>query len=125
MKIAPRARQVYPCPSSRLGLFLDISMQKYLFSWWVVYNANPRECLYTPGEDEYRFVYLEQVDEVFQEEDLPTTFRIDSALALDSLVADINDSTFPETRRRQYVRRKVTWRPLIRRGQIDPDFDDI
>jgi hypothetical protein len=73
-----------------------------------VYNVNLRERLYTPGEDEYRFVHLEQVDEVFQEEDLSTTFCIGSALALDSLVADINDLTCPETRRIQYVRRKVT-----------------
>jgi hypothetical protein len=41
------------------------------------------------------------------------------------LVADINDLTFLERRRRQPVRRKVTWRPLHRRGQINPDFDDI
>ena len=48
-----------------------------------------------------------------------------NAPALDSLVADVNDLTFPERRRRQPVRRKVTWRPLHRREQIDPDFDDI
>ena len=82
------------------------------------------ERLYTPGEDEYQFGHLEQVDEVFQEE-LPTSFHIDPAPALDSLVADVNDLTSPERRRRQAVRRKVTWRPLHRRGQIDPDFDDI
>jgi hypothetical protein len=40
-------------------------------------------------------------------------------------VADVNDLTFPERRRRQPVRRKVTWRPLHRREQIDLDFDDI
>jgi hypothetical protein len=73
-----------------------------------VYNVNPRECRYTPGEDEYQFGHLEQVDEVFQEEELPTSFHIDPAPALDSLVADVNDLTFPERRRRQPVRRKVT-----------------
>jgi hypothetical protein len=88
-------------------------------------HGGPRERLYTPGEDEYQIGHLEQVDEVFQEEELPTSFHIDPATALDSLVADINDLTFPERRRRQPVRRKVTWRPLHRRGQIDPDFDDI
>jgi hypothetical protein len=46
---------------------------------------------------------------VFQEEQLPTSFHIDPAPALDSLVADVNDLTFPERRRRQPVRRKVTW----------------
>jgi hypothetical protein len=88
-------------------------------------NVNPRECLYTHGEDEYQIGHLEQVDEVFQEEELPTSFHIDPAPALDLLVADVNDLTFPERRRRQPVRRKVTWRPLDRREQIDPDFDDI
>jgi hypothetical protein len=89
-----------------------------------VYNVNPREHLYTPGEYEYQFEHLEQVDEVFQEEDLPTSFHIDPAPTLDSLVADINDLPFPE-RRRQPIRRKVTWRPLHSRWQIDPDFEDI
>jgi hypothetical protein len=60
-----------------------------------VYNVNPRERLYTPGEDEYQCGHLEQVDEVFQDEELPTCLHIDPALALDSLVADINDLTFP------------------------------
>jgi hypothetical protein len=90
-----------------------------------VYNVNPHERLYTPGEDEYQFGHLEQVDEVFQEEELPTSFHIDPAPALDSLVADVTDLTFPERRRRQPVRRKVKWRPLHRREQIDLDFDDI
>jgi hypothetical protein len=39
-----------------------------------VYNVNLRECLYTPGEDGYQFGHLEQVDEVFQEEELPLVF---------------------------------------------------
>jgi hypothetical protein len=82
---------------------------KKLSTWRVVYNVNPHERLYTLGEDEYQFGHLEQVDEVFQEEELPTSFHIDPAPALDSLVADINDLTFPERRRRQPVRRKVTW----------------
>jgi hypothetical protein len=42
---------------------------KKLSTWRVVYNVNPRERLYTPGEDEYQFGHLEQVDEVFQEEE--------------------------------------------------------
>jgi hypothetical protein len=39
-----------------------------------VYDVNSHERLYTPGADEYKFEHLEQVDEVFQEEDLPATF---------------------------------------------------
>jgi hypothetical protein len=37
---------------------------------------------------------------VFQEEDFPTSFHVDPAPALDSLVADINDLTFPKRWRR-------------------------
>jgi hypothetical protein len=90
-----------------------------------VYNVNSRERLYTPGEDEYQFGHLEQADEVFQEEELSTSFYIDPTPALDSLVPDINDLTFPERQSRQPVRIKVTWRPLHKREQIDPDFDYI
>ena len=90
-----------------------------------MYNVNPSRCLYTLGEDEYQFEHLEQVGEVFQEEDLPTSFHFDHTPTFDSLVVDINDLTFPERRRRQSVRRKVTWRPLHRREQIYPNFDDI
>jgi hypothetical protein len=43
-----------------------------------VYNVNSHERLYTPSEDEYQFGHLEQVDEVFQEEELSTSFHIDS-----------------------------------------------
>jgi hypothetical protein len=95
-----------------------------LSAWRVVYNEILVNA-YTPGEDEYQFEHLEQVDEVFQNEDLPTTFHIHPTPALDSLVADINDLTFLEKWRRKHVMRKVTWRPLHRREQIDPDFDDI
>jgi hypothetical protein len=51
---------------------------KKLSIWSVVYNVNSHERLYTPGEDEYQFGHLEQVDEVFQEEELSTSFHIDS-----------------------------------------------
>jgi hypothetical protein len=78
---------------------------KKLSKWRVVYNVNPRERLYTPGEDEYQIGHLEHVDEVFQEEELTTSFHIDPAPALDSLVADVNDLTFSERRRRQPIRR--------------------
>jgi hypothetical protein len=58
----------------------------------------PGKRLYTPRENEYQLEHLEHVDEVFQENDLPTTFCIDPIPALDSLVTDINDLTFPDRR---------------------------
>jgi hypothetical protein len=80
-----------------------------------VYDVNPRKRLYTPIADKYQFDHLEQVDEVFQEEGLSTTFCDDPASSLDVLVANVNNLTFLE-RRIHSVRRKVTSRPLPKRG---------
>jgi hypothetical protein len=50
-------------------------MQKVVYmEGCVQYKSHER--LYTPGEDEYQIGHLEQVDEVFQEEELPTSFHI-------------------------------------------------
>jgi hypothetical protein len=38
----------------------------------------------------------EQADDVYQEEELPTTFTIDEGVALNSLVGDRNDVTADE-----------------------------
>jgi hypothetical protein len=85
----------YPCPK--------------LNAWWVVYKTNPRERLF------------EHIDEVFQEEELPTSFDVDPAPALGSLRGDPNDITLPQ-KRKQHP--KQTWRPCSRRKQIDPDSGD-
>jgi hypothetical protein len=52
-----------------------------------VYKGNPREQLYTPTDVAYHFDD-EQVDEIYQEEELPTSFVIEHGAALDSLVGD-------------------------------------
>jgi hypothetical protein len=46
--------------------------------------VNPRERLYTPTNAAYHFDD-EQVDEIYQEEELPTCFVIEPDAALDSL----------------------------------------
>jgi hypothetical protein len=46
--------------------------------------VNPRERLYTPTNAAYHFDD-EQVDEIYQEEELPTCFVIEPDVALDSL----------------------------------------
>jgi hypothetical protein len=61
----------------------------------------------------------------FKKKDLPTYFRTDPIPGLYLLDVDVNDLAFPERRRCQYVNRKVTRKPLSRRGQIDHGFDDI
>jgi hypothetical protein len=65
----------------------------------------------------------DQVDEVFQEDELPSSFDIDSAPALDSLGGDLNDIILPQKRKREQKRRNNT-RSSSRRKQIDPDSDD-
>jgi hypothetical protein len=63
-----------------------------LAAWRVVYKVNPRERLHTPTDAAYRF-NDEQVDEIYQEEEQPISFVIESGAALDSLVGDGADVT--------------------------------
>jgi hypothetical protein len=46
-------------------------------AWWVVHKVNPRERLHTPCTVGYQFED-EQADDVYQEEELPTTFTIET-----------------------------------------------
>jgi hypothetical protein len=57
--------------------------------------VNPRERLHTPCTVGYQFED-EQVDEVYQEEELPATFIVDEGVALNSLVGDCNNITVDE-----------------------------
>jgi hypothetical protein len=71
--------------------YLKYPCQK-LAAWRVVYKVNPREWLQTPTNVVYHFDD-EQVDEIFQEEELSTSFVIKPSAALDSLVGDGADVT--------------------------------
>jgi hypothetical protein len=75
--LAHQAKQVY---------YLKYPCQK-LAARWVVYKVNPREWLYTPTDAANHFDD-EYVDEIYQEEELPTSFVIEPGVALDSLVGD-------------------------------------
>jgi hypothetical protein len=57
-----------------------------------VYKVNPRERLYTTIDVAYH-LDDEQVDEIYQEEELPTSFVVEPGAALDSLVGDGADVT--------------------------------
>jgi hypothetical protein len=59
-------------------------------AWWVFHKVNPREHLHTPCTTVYQFED-DQVDEVYQLEELPTTFTLDEGVALNSLVGDRDD----------------------------------
>jgi hypothetical protein len=63
-----------------------------LAAWRVVYKVNPREWLYTPTDVAYHF-NDEQVDEIYQEEELPTSFFVEPGVALNSLVGEGADVT--------------------------------
>jgi hypothetical protein len=52
-----------------------------------VYKVNPHQWLHTPTDVVYHFDD-EQVDEIYQEEELPTSFVIEPGTTLDSLVGD-------------------------------------
>jgi hypothetical protein len=63
-----------------------------LAAWRVVYKVNPHERLYTPTEATYHFDD-EEVDEIYREEELPTSFVVEPGVVLDSLVGDGDDVT--------------------------------
>jgi hypothetical protein len=72
-----------------------------LSAWWVVYRQNPREWLHTPDDLGYHEnqVSDRELDEVYQDDELPCSFNINPDLALNSLVGDANDVTLPEQRK--------------------------
>jgi hypothetical protein len=72
-------------------------------AWWVVHKVNPREHLHTPCIVGYQFED-NQADEVYQEEELSTTFTVDEGVALNSLVGDrddinVNEGVAPKRKR--------------------------
>jgi hypothetical protein len=52
--------------------------------WWVVYRVNPHERLHTPDDSGYHEnqVPTREVDEVYQDDELPCSFNVDLELAL-------------------------------------------
>jgi hypothetical protein len=76
--------------------YLKYPCQK-LVAWRVLYKVNPCERLHTPTNDAYYFDD-EHIDEIYQEEELPTSFIIEHGAALDSLVGDGVDVTVLQKR---------------------------
>jgi hypothetical protein len=77
--------------------------------WWVVYRVNPRERLHTPDDSgcHENQVPTGDVDDVYQDDELPYSFHIDPDSTLNSLIDDVNDVTVPE-QRKQSLRKKET-----------------
>jgi hypothetical protein len=68
-----------------------------LNAWWVVDKVNPREWLHTLGDAVYHDTPMldDDVDEVYQEEELPPFFIVNLGAILDDLVGDAGDIEMP------------------------------
>jgi hypothetical protein len=82
-----------------------------LSAWWVVHKVNPREWLYTLGNAGYHDTLTldDNIDEVYQEEELPASFIVDSCSGLNDLVGDGADI-------QMHVKRK--WKPIKKKVQL-------
>jgi hypothetical protein len=96
--VAHQVEQVYymPYPCEKLS------------AWWVVYRVNPREWLHVPDDSSYHEnqVPAREVDVVYQDDELSSSFNIDPDSAINSLLGDANDVTFLE-QRKQTLRKKM------------------
>ena len=67
------------------------------------------------SDDCYHECQLEDEEnyQVHQEDELPSSFDVEIAPTLDSLVGDGEDEdvTVPEKRKREHMKKKVRWRP--------------
>jgi hypothetical protein len=77
-----------------------------LSAWWVVNKVNPHERLYTLGNAGYHDTLTldDDVDEVYQEEELPASFIVDPGAGLNYLVGDTDDIHMPVV--------KQKWKPI-------------
>ena len=78
-----------------------------------MYKVNPREQLHTKGE-----WFEAEVEEIYQEDELPTNFNIDTEVLPESLVGDPEDVVSPKKRKRKSKKKTSN-----RRKQFDPDFE--
>jgi hypothetical protein len=81
-----------------------------LSAWWVVYKVNPHERLHTPDDSGYHEnqATAGEVDEVYQDDELPCSFNIDLDSALNSLLDDANVVTVPEERKHALRKKRNT-----------------
>jgi hypothetical protein len=70
--------------------------------------VNHRERLHTPSDADYHEnqVEGEEVDDVYQNDELPSSFNIDPNSTLESLLNDVNDVIVPEERGQQISKKK-------------------
>jgi hypothetical protein len=81
-----------------------------LSAWWVVHKVNPHERLYTLDNARYHGTLTldDDIDEVYQEEELSTSFIINPSAGLDDLVGDVDDIQMHVVKRkRKPLKKKV------------------
>jgi hypothetical protein len=100
---------------------------KNLSAWWLVHKVNPCECLHTPGDVGYHDTPIldDDVDEVYQEEELPPSFVIDLAARLNELVGDVDDIEMPIVKQKWKPINKKVWLPRLRTRLPDRDADEF
>jgi hypothetical protein len=107
--------------------YLSYPYQK-LSAWWVVHKVNPREWLHTLSATAYHDTLMldVDVDEVYQEEELPPSFVVDPSAGLDGLVGGADDIEMPIVVKRKWkpIKRKVQ-SPRLRTRPPDHDADEF
>jgi hypothetical protein len=90
--------------------------------------VNPREWLHTLGDAGYHDTPTldDDVDEVYQEEELPPSFVIDPGAGLDDLVGDADDIEMSIiVKRKQKPIKKKVWLPRLRTRRPDHVADEF
>jgi hypothetical protein len=92
--------------------YLSYLCQK-LSAWWVVHKVTPREWLRTLDDAGYHDTLTldDDIDEVYQEEELPPSFIIDPGAGLNDLVGDADDIEM-------YVVVKQKWKPIKKKVRL-------
>jgi hypothetical protein len=91
-------------------------------------QGDPHEWLHTPGDAGYHHTPTldDDVDEVYQEEELPPSFVIDPDARLNDLVGDADDIEMPIVVKRKWkpIKKKVRL-PRLRTRLPDRDADEF
>jgi hypothetical protein len=92
-----------------------------LSAWWVVHNINPCEWLYTPCIAGYHDnpTLHEEVDEIYQEEELLATFVVDPSTRLDNLVWWYIDYSKAETKTNQEKSLMAWFKSRVQNHDVD------
>jgi hypothetical protein len=116
--LAHQVKQVYypPYPCEKLS------------AWWVVYKVKPREWLHTSGDAGYHDTLTldDDVDEVYQEEELPPSFVVDPSAGLDDLIGDAYDIEMSViVKRKRKPTNKKVWLPRLNSRLRDRNADEF